>query len=283
MAGKLGIVAGGGDLPKKIIEACRATGRAFFVLALEGQAAPDAFDEFPHQWLRIGAVGKGVEILRNEAVEELILAGAVKRPSLAELKPDAFATRVLAKSVMRRGDDGLLRAVMEMLEKELDVTFVAPDDVLADLIAVSGQYGKFEPDDSAWRDIERGRDVVTALGRLDVGQSAVIQDGMVLGVEAVEGTDALLARCAKLSRGGIGGVLVKLAKPQQDKRADLPTLGVKTIQGAIDAGLRGIAVEAGGALILDRAAMIEAADAAGLFIVGLDPNPDVNERGGSDR
>lgn len=271
MGTKLGIVAGGGDLPLKIIEACRASGRSYFVIGLKGHASPGSFDGLPHEWIRVGAVGEGVEILRREDVAELVLAGAVERPSLAELRPDAFATKVLAKSVLRRGDDGLLRALMDMLERELNVKFVAPETLLGDLVARQGVYGRIEPDEEAWADIARGVDVARALGALDIGQSVVVQGGLVLGLEAVEGTDALLVRCADLAKDGAGGVLVKIAKPQQDRRADLPALGLQTAEGAIAAGLRGIAVEVGGALILDETAMVKLADAGGLFIVGLAP------------
>ncbi len=271
LGAKLGIVAGGGDLPLKIAEACRATGRPFYVLGLEGQAPAGQFDGLPHGWIRLGAVGEGVSILRRELVSELVFAGAVLRPSLKELRPDAFATRVLAKSVLRRGDDGLLRALMDMLERELGATFVAPEALLGDLVARQGIYGQHQPDEDAWADIEHGAHVARTLGALDIGQSVVVQGGLVLGLEAVEGTDALLARCIDLAKEGDGGVLVKLAKPQQDRRADLPTVGLQTIDGAISAGLRGIAVEVGGALILDEDAMVERADAQGIFFVGLGP------------
>jgi DUF1009 family protein len=121
-------------------------------------------------------------------------------------------------------------------------------------------------------DIRRGIEVSRGLGHLDVGQAAVVQDGMVLGIEAAEGTDALLARCAGLRREGPGGVLVKTRKPQQESRIDLPTIGAGTVTAAATAGLRGIAVEAGGALVVDRPAVVRAADEAGLFILGVDPD-----------
>ena len=125
------------------------------------------------------------------------------------------------------------------------------------------------PTSWALADIERGARVAAALGSQDVGQAAVVQQGLVLGVEAVEGTDALLARCAGLARSGPGGVLVKVRKPTQDRRADLPTIGVTTVRNAAGAGLRGIAIEAGGALVIDKTAVVRAADEAGLFVVGI--------------
>jgi DUF1009 family protein len=125
------------------------------------------------------------------------------------------------------------------------------------------------PDAEAESDIRHGLEVARVLGQADVGQAVVVQQGLVLGVEAIEGTDQLLARCGLLRREGPGGVLVKIKKPQQDRRADLPTIGLTTLEGARSAGLRGIAVEAGGTLILDRKKLAEEADKAGLFVIGV--------------
>jgi DUF1009 family protein len=143
------------------------------------------------------------------------------------------------------------------------------DSILEGLIARSGQYGAHAPDDQARSDLDRGLDVARAIGAMDVGQAVVVQQGMVLGVEGVEGTDALIKRCGELKREGPGGVLVKIKKPDQDRRADLPTVGVETVATAVASGLRGIAFEAGGALIMDEAEMIREADAAGLFLIGI--------------
>jgi hypothetical protein len=166
------------------------------------------------------------------------------------------------------GDDGLLGAVVKALEAE-GFRLRGIEEFLQDLLAEEGCFGRYQPDEAAWRDIRRGIDVVRAMGAADVGQATVIQDGLVLGVEALEGTDALLARCGPLRRAGPGGVLVKLRKPGQERRADLPTIGVTTVQGAAAAGLRGIAVEAGGTLVVDVPAVTAAADGAGLFIIGI--------------
>jgi hypothetical protein len=129
--------------------------------------------------------------------------------------------------------------------------------------------GKVTPDDQAQQDIARGLSVVKALGEADVGQAVIVQQGIVLGVEASEGTDALIARCAALKREGPGGVLVKLAKPQQDDRFDLPTIGPETIAAAAKTGLSGIAIEAGRSLVIDRDKVRQLADEAGIFVVGL--------------
>jgi len=267
---KLAIVAGGGELPRLLIAACRAEARPFFVVALSGHADPDLVTaETPHMWARLGAGGAILKRLREEATGEVVLAGRVKRPSLLSLMPDAWTARFLL-SLGRRalGDNALLSAIGAAIERE-GGRLVGPETVLPDLLAPEGAIGRIAPGEADWVDIERGLVVARALGAVDVGQAVVVQQGIVLGVEAVEGTDALLRRCKELRRDGPGGVLVKTAKPGQERRIDLPTIGVRTVEMAAAAGLAGIAVEAGGALIVGSAAVADAADRAGLFAVGV--------------
>lgn len=267
--GRLGIIAGGGDLPVRLIETCRAGGRDFFVVALEGQADPGLTHDVPSAWFRIGAAGAILDRLRQEGVRDIILAGRVRRPSLAEMRPDWFTAKFMARIGARAlGDDGLLRAVVATLEEE-GFRIQGVQDLVTDLLAPAGVLGRHAPDAAARLDIEHGVRVAKALGHLDVGQAVVVQQGLVLGVEAIEGTDALIRRCAGLARSGAGPVLVKCAKPQQDRRLDMPTIGPTTVSEAVTAGFRGIAMEAGGTLLLGREAVIAAADAAGLFLDGM--------------
>jgi hypothetical protein len=269
MADKLGIVAGSGDLPQRIADAAKAAGRSLFILALEDFADPGLVAGEPHGWIRLGAAARGIEMLRGEGVTELVLAGAVRRPSLMALRPDWRTAKFLAKIGMRAlGDDGLLSAVIKEIESE-GFRIVGAATLLGSALAPAGQLGRVAPDDLARQDIARGVDVARALGALDIGQGVIVQQGVVLGVEAAEGTERLIARCKALALDGAGGVLVKLAKPGQERRADLPTIGTKTIEQAAAAGLRGIAVEAGAALIIDREQVVAAADARGLFVIGI--------------
>ena len=267
---KLGILAGGGDLPARVIDACRSAGREFFVIALEGQADAATVEAVPHAWVPLGAAGKTIELLHQAGVNEVVMAGGVRRPSLKTLRPDLRAAKILARVGTRvGGDDALLKGITAELEGE-GFRVIGPDHILDDLLADTGVYGAVEPDAAARGDIGRGVEVVRGLGHLDIGQAAVVQHGVVLGVEAIEGTDALIARCRTLHGDGPGGVLVKISKPGQERRVDLPTIGVATVEAAAAAGLRGIAVEAGGALVVDREATVAAADRAGLFVVGID-------------
>jgi len=269
MAPKLGILAGGGSLPRRLVDVCRANGREIFVLAFEGQTDPDTVADVPHTWNRLGQVGAAIAALRQAEAEEVVMIGPVGRPSLREigldLKGAKLAARIGAASL---SDDNLLRAVVTILERE-GFRILGVDDILKDLLAPDGPLGRVQRPTDAVADIARGLEVARSLGAVDVGQAVVVQQGIVLGVEAAEGTDRLLERCAELRREGPGGVLVKIRKPQQERRVDLPTIGPRTVAGAAAAGLRGIAVEAGGTLIVDRPRVVQEADDAGLFLLGV--------------
>jgi DUF1009 family protein len=169
------------------------------------------------------------------------------------------------------GDDGLLAAVVKVLTEE-GFSVVGAHDILAEALGPAGVLGHVHPDAQAMSDIARGIQVVRALGAVDVGQGCIVQQGIVLAAEAIEGTDQMLARAAALARPGPGGVLIKLVKPGQDRRADLPTVGPNTVTRAHAAGLRGVAFEAGGTLLTDRDACIAEADRLGLFLLGVNPD-----------
>lgn len=266
---KLGIIAGGGDLPLRLIEAARVAGRPFYVLAIKNQAELTLGDDTPHDWVRLGAAGKGIDLLHANQVQDVVFAGRIKRPSLGAMMPDARMARFLARIAGKAlGDDGLLRAVVAEFEAE-GFRVVGADELQSDLLVTQGCLGRHAPDECAWADIHHGIRIARAIGALDIGQAVIVQQGLVLGVEGIEGTDALIERCGALRREGPGGVLVKTKKPSQDRRVDLPTVGRDTVDRAAAAGLRGIAVEAGHTLMLDRAAAIAEADRLGLFIVGF--------------
>ena len=270
MPPKLGILAGGGVLPARLIAACRSLGRDFFVLAFEGQTDRATVADVPHAWVRLGAAGRAIELLRAAGVEELVMAGAIRRPSWAMLRPDQRAARVLAKAGFRWfGDDGLLKAIIDILEREEGFRVIEARSLLMDLTVGHGPLGRKRPSPEDEKDIARGIEVAQQLGRVDVGQAVVVCDGVVLGVEAAEGTDSLIERCRALKGPGTGGVLVKVLKPQQEHRADPPAIGPETVRRAAIAGLHGIAVQAGGALVIDAQAVAQAADAADLFVVGI--------------
>ena len=268
----LGILAGGGVLPGQVAAAAQAAGRRVFMVGLEGCAEPAVLAPWPHQVIRITDPGRILAALRGFGCQDLVLIGPVRRPSLLGHRPDAEGARILARIGWAAfgGDDGLLGAVVRVLGEE-GFRVIGAQDVLRQALGPAGVLTRTAPDALAMADIRRAVAVARALGSADVGQGCVVQHGIVLALEAVEGTDAMLARCAGLARPGPGGVLVKLPKPGQERRADLPTIGPETIRNAVAAGLRGVAFEAGGTILAGQAATVAAADAAGLFLLGLDP------------
>ncbi|MCK6417419.1 MAG: UDP-2,3-diacylglucosamine diphosphatase LpxI [Alphaproteobacteria bacterium] len=266
----IGIIAGSGTLPLLTAQGVSAAGHDVFIIALDGHADESWVQDYPHQWTRLGAAGEMIEALRARGICEIVLIGAVRRPSLAELRPDLKAASFFARYGLKAlGDDGLLTAVREFLKDEGFIVRGAQEFVQT-LLAPPGHIAGPTPSLELMRDIQRGIEVCQAIGAADVGQACIVQEGIVLGIEAVEGTDGLIARCANLQREGRGGVLVKMSKPQQDRALDLPTVGLQTVQKAVAAGLSGIALEAGKSFFIDREECIYAAQQAKFFIIGIE-------------
>ena len=268
----LGILAGGGPLPGRVAHAAQAAGRAVFIIGLGEFADPAVLAPFPHAVMRFGAAGQMIKTLHAHGCQDLVMVGPVRRPSFFDVRPDLAGARILARigRAAFAGDDGLLAAVTRVLEEE-GFRVIGAHDILTEVLGPAGLLAGPTPDDQARQDIARGVAVARALGIVDVGQGCVVQQGIVLAVEAAEGTDAMLARCGTLAWPGPGGVLVKLVKPGQDRRADLPTIGAGTLRAAAAAGLRGIAFEAGGTILAEREEAIATAEQAGLFLLGIDP------------
>ena len=268
----VGILAGGGPLPGRVAEAAAAAGRPVFILGFEGFAEPDVIGPWPHEFVRLGAAGRMLSLLKQHNCSDLVLIGPIRRPSLRNLRPDAEGARIMARlgRSLFAGDDGLLGALVRLLGEE-GFHIRGAHEFLTQAVAQPGVLGRVQPDAQAQADIQRGITVVQALGRLDIGQGCVVQNGVVLTVEAMEGTDRMLARAGECRQPGEGGVLVKMLKPGQEKRADMPTIGPVTVQNAHAAGLRGIAFEAAHTLLTDRQRCIEEADRLGLFLLAFDP------------
>ena len=276
--GTLGLIAGGGELPRAVAMAARAAGRDVFVVPLVGSVTEDWINDFPHEWLTPGEPGRIIKALKGAGVGEVLLAGKVDRPKFSELKLDAKGMLLLPKAVAaaKKGDDALLRFIVGICEDEglaaISVAQAAPA-----LVAGEGALGRIAPEAEQCADIIQAFKIVHALGALDVGQAAVVCEGLALSVEAAEGTDAMLSRIVALRESLRGtsakkrGVLVKALKPLQDAKTDMPVVGVQTVRNAAAVFLAGIAVEAGAALILDKAAVAAEADRLGLFVVGVKP------------
>jgi len=274
---KLGLIAGAGGLPVEIVRACEAAERPIFVVRLGGLADPEIAEA---RGIEAGVAewGKVFAALKKEGCEQVCFAGHVPRPDFANLKPDMRGLAALPGIIAaaRKGDDALLRQIMHEIEREGFVVEGA-NEVLSSLTIQVGALGRHAPAERHAADIEKAIRAARALGEQDIGQGVVVANGLVLAVEAQEGTDAMLRRCAELpaalrsSGDGPVGVLAKAVKPNQDRRIDLPAIGPATVMGAARAGLAGIVGEAGSLLVIDRAAVIQTADDLGLFVVGVAP------------
>jgi len=274
---KLGLIAGGGGLPVEIAQHCERSGRPLFVIRLKGFAGTELS---PYAGAEVGLaeLGKCMKALKRAGCRSICLAGNVARPDFTSLVPDLRGLALLPKVIAtaRKGDDALLRLLVGEFEKE-GFLVEGAHEVMEDLSLPSGPLGAHSPSDDSLADARQALEVARAIGRLDVGQAVVVARGLVLAVEAQEGTDALLARVADLpthlkGRAGAGaGVLAKAPKPIQETRVDLPTIGLATVHGVARAGLAGIVGEAGRLLVLDRDETIALADQLGIFILGVEP------------
>jgi len=272
----LALVAGNGSLPVQIAEALKRAGRDFHLVAIKGEAGEGtrALADTELGW---GEIGRLYGFLKKTGTQDVLLIGGVsRRPDFASILGD-FGTLKRLPTIFRAlagGDDSLLTKVIRLFEVE-GFRIVGIKDVAPQLLASSGVLGKIRPKESDWRDLQLALRATEKLGELDIGQAAVAVGGRVVALEGAEGTDAMLARCAELKRigrvraKGRTGVLVKTAKPDQDLRVDLPTVGPQTIELAAGAGLAGIAVEAHGALIAEKDETLAKADKAGLFVIGI--------------
>jgi UDP-2,3-diacylglucosamine hydrolase len=274
--GRLAIIAGGGFLPVHLARAARAAGDEPFIVTLAHEYA-GGLDDFDRIQIGIGDFARLDRALKAHGVGRVVMSGGVRRrPDWRAIRPTmktvAGLPRILS-TLVRGGDDAVLRMVIGLIESN-GYSVLGAQDIAADLLADEGALTMRRPCSADRGDIAAARVAALALGHLDIGQAAVAVGGRVVALEGPEGTDEMLARVAKLRRDGRitqrrAGVLVKFCKPQQDVRADLPSVGPSTVAGCAAAGLSGMVLEAGRSLVLERAKTVADADAAGLFIVGM--------------
>ncbi len=271
MLRKLGILAGGGNLPHEIIKACQEKQIDFFVVAFDGQTNPTDFLDIPNKRLRLGAAGTVIKYLKTEGCHELIFAGSIKKPGLNELRPDFWTSKFLARNGgLGLGDNSILSALIHDLEAREGFRVVGVDELVPNLIANPGVYGNHRPDQKDYKNISAGIEGAIKLSGKDKGQACVVRNGNIIGLEDHLGTDCLLDRIA--TENPPEGVLVKIKQANQEYRIDLPTIGPKTVEKAAAAGLRGIAVEAGRALVIDRNKVISLLNNHKLFLLGITQN-----------
>ncbi len=271
---RLGLIAGGGALPMAVAARCEAEGRPVFVVRLSGFA--DAhLARYPGIEAGLAEIGKVLASLKKANCDAVCFAGIVSRPDFKSLKPDFKGMTLLPGIVAEaaKGDDALLRKILSVFEAE-GYAVEGADDILGGETLPTGALGAVEPTPEQLQDLRKALHVAEKSGELDIGQGAVVCDGLVLAVEAQEGTDAMLARVAGLpadlrgSPAARKGALGKAPKPIQDLRVDMPVMGSRTVELAAAAGLAGVGGKAGKLIVMDRAAMVASADRLGLFVWG---------------
>ncbi|MER8864409.1 UDP-2,3-diacylglucosamine diphosphatase LpxI [Mesorhizobium sp. M0751] len=274
---KVGIIAGGGSLPVEIARALARQGKSPFVVMAAGEVDRIAdFEPYEQATLRLEDVGSLLPILKRHHVTHLVTAGHItRRPRLSAMRLNLGLLAWLPSLFVgvTRGDDTVLKLFVRRIERS-GIKVVGAHEIVPELVAAEGLLTKAAPRKSDWRDIEAAHAAAKAIGALDIGQAAVAVGGRAIALEGVEGTDGLLERTRELRghgrlAGRTRGVLVKCAKPGQELRADLPSIGPLTVDAAHAAGLAGIAVEAGRSLVLEGPATIRRANALGLFVIGL--------------
>jgi DUF1009 family protein len=276
-ARRIGILAGGGTLPREIADSVAARGIPLHIVALDGEADAD-FGPYPVTHVNWGEIGRMVETLKETGCTDLVIIGSVTRPDLATIKPDMGFVRALATVaglVLAGGDDSVLRGVIRFFEGH-GLRVVGPAEIAPELVIVAGHFTADVPSASFLVDARKGFEIVAQLGRFDIGQAAVVTEGRLEALEAAEGTDRMLERLAaqRRARGQslatAAGVLVKRTKPAQDNRIDLPVIGPQTVTRAVECGLAGVGVEAGRVLAADRNELISRAQASRIAIAGVE-------------
>ena len=232
---RIGIIAGGGSIAEQVVHHCQQQDTPFFIVCLKGFASEKLAEYGPHIWIRLGKVGAAIEALHKFSANKVLLIGDVKRPSLSSLLPDkkglALLKYISKNQNNNMGDDKLLSLIGAFIEQE-GFQVISSQELLQDQILNSqaGALGRFQPNEEDLLNIKLGQQAARAIGCLDIGQSVVVQQNIILGLEAVEGTDSLIKRCGQLKKEGDGPILIKMCKPQQDMRYDVPTIGPQTIE-----------------------------------------------------
>lgn len=269
MPESVGLIAGAGRFPLEIARAARRSGLRVVTVAIRELADPVLEAEADCHWLHLGELGSLLEVFRESGVRRCVMAGKVPKTLLyergRELHPDERALDLL-RDLGDRSDDSILLALAELLESE-GFVLEGQAGFTPEFLAPQGPLGRLAPEPEHWQEIRFGWPIARALGRLDVGQSVVVRQRAVMALEAIEGTDEAIRRGAAL--GGPGVCVVKVAKPRQDLRFDMPTIGVGTIETLAQVKAAVLAVEAGATLVLEPGEVVATADAAGIPVVGI--------------
>ena len=266
MAENIGIIAGGGQFPRLVAQQARAAGLGVVICGFQGHTDPDTAkhaDAF--ELLHLGQLGRMISFFQEHHVTRACMAGSISKPKALDFRPDWRAAKILF-SLRKKGDDALLRAIMADIEKD-GIRIVASADLAPGLRAPRGTLSRRTPTDEEWKDLRYGWPIARSMGAFDIGQCLIVREGMVMAVECLEGTDATIKRGAEL--GGNGCIAIKMVKPGQDERVDLPSVGLATVRNLVEHHYAVLAIQAEKTLIFDREEALALADEHGLAVVSL--------------
>ena len=266
---KLAIIAGDGNLPIELINECEKQNKIFFVIIINGHGQKISKLYNPDFVMHLSKIGEAIKFARSKNITDLVMAGSIKRPSLKDMIPDFWTAKFLTKYGAKiSGDNSILASLARELEKE-GFNILAPEDITKNTLCPYGILGKYSPNIENKTDIEKGFKIAKNIGINDIGQSVIIQNGLILAIEAAEGTDNMIKRSKLLKIGDSGAVFIKVIKPGQDQRLDRPVIGINTIKSVHNSGLDGIALEANSIIIINLQEVIKYADKNNLFIIGI--------------
>ena len=268
---KIAVIAGGGRLPQLVIDELIKQKTDFIILAMHESTDNETLARHKHYWITPGQVKPILKIMTDEKITSVVFAGHIKRPGLLSLKVDSIGASILAKIAASKihGDNSVLSIIAKFLEEQ-GLKVIPPNQILPSILTPAGLLGEIKPDQDDLKDIKIGKALLATLSDMDIGQAVIVENSYVLGIEAAEGTDGLIKRCAELKREPIRkGVLVKMKKTSQDDRLDLPSIGTKTIENVYKANLKGIAITTQESIIINLTETIKLANKYGIFIIGV--------------
>lgn len=267
---KIGIIAGAGSLPYEVVKSCQQDSIPFSICTFENETDNEELLNSEHQNLfKVYEISRIIKFLKDQKVTHITLAGKIQRSEIKRLLLDSKGRKLFTK-IVKNGlaDNAILTAIIEFFENE-GFEIIPPEKIAKNLTIEKGVFTKKKPSKSDYEDMEYGLKILKATSSLDIGQSLIVQNKLVLGIEAAEGTDELIRRCKNLGEKNSESILIKICKPTQDKRIDLPSIGPSTVKNAVKNGIKGIAIEAGSSILMEKELTLELANNSGIFIVGI--------------
>ncbi len=265
---KIGLLIGCEDLPKIVIAELKRQNKEFFIISLVSKPNID-LNQYDHEVIPVTKIGKIIASLKKHQITEVLFLGKIARPSFSKIIPDLKGLRLFFRIIrnMSFSDHKLFTELVKFAESN-KLKILGVKDISKEILAPKGLITNKKPDKNFLKDVDYGQEIFKKISHADIGQSIIVENNLVIGVEAVEGTDELIKRCAKYFKEK-GGVLLKFKKPHQDDRVDLPVIGIKTMRNLLKGNFRGVVIEAGNTIIIDYEDVVDFANENNLVILSI--------------